>query len=99
MKQANPGRILGPRGQKQVGAAVFWELEEIAAGCSLSASGNCVLPMLICPRKRCPHSCKRMVCLEPFVFVFKTDELLKIRDSSGFFILNNLPNLQRESPN
>jgi hypothetical protein len=44
----NPGRILGPEAQKQVGAAVSWEHgKNVTVACSVGASGNYALQMLI----------------------------------------------------
>lgn len=49
----NPGRILGPKGQKQVGAVTSWERgKNITVCCAMSASGSYVPPMFIFPRKR-----------------------------------------------
>jgi hypothetical protein len=48
-----PVKILGPKGQKQVGAAISWEREKnVTAVCAVSVSGNFVPPMLIYPRSR-----------------------------------------------
>jgi hypothetical protein len=48
-----PVKRLGPKGRKQVGAAISWERgKNITAVCAVSASGNFVPPMLICPRSR-----------------------------------------------
>jgi len=48
-----PGRILGPKGVKQVGAATSWERgKNITIACAMSASGEYIPPMFIFPRKR-----------------------------------------------
>lgn len=51
-----PAKILGPKGQKQVGSVTSWERgKTVTVCCSMSASGNYVPPMFIYPRKRMSH--------------------------------------------
>lgn len=48
-----PGKILAPKGQKQVGSVTSWERgRNITVVCAVSASGAYVPPMFIFPRKR-----------------------------------------------
>lgn len=48
-----PGKILGPKGAKQLGAATSWERgKNITVGCAMSAAGQYIPPMFIFPRKR-----------------------------------------------
>lgn len=48
-----PGKILGPKGQKQVGAMISWERgKNITVVCAFNASGSYIPPMFIYPRKR-----------------------------------------------
>ena len=48
-----PGKILGPKGQKQVGAATSWERgKNVTVVCAMSAIGNYIPPMFIYPRQR-----------------------------------------------
>ena len=48
-----PGRIIGPKGQKQVGAVTSWERgKNITVCCAMSASGTFIPPMFIFPRAR-----------------------------------------------
>ncbi|XP_072397940.1 uncharacterized protein [Diabrotica undecimpunctata] len=48
-----PGKILAPRGQKQVGRVTSWERgKNITVVCAMSASGIYTPPMFIYPRKR-----------------------------------------------
>lgn len=48
-----PGKILAPRGQKQVGGVTSWERgKNITVVCAMSASGIYTPPMFIYPRKR-----------------------------------------------
>lgn len=48
-----PGKILGPKGTKQVGSATSWERgKNITVGCAMSAAGEYVPPMFIFPRQR-----------------------------------------------
>lgn len=52
-----PGRILAPKGQKQVGFATSWERgRTITVMCAMSAGGSYIPPMFIYARKRmCPE--------------------------------------------
>jgi hypothetical protein len=48
-----PVKMLGPKGQKQVGAAISWEQgKNVTVVCAVSASRNFVPPVLIYPRWR-----------------------------------------------
>lgn len=48
-----PSRILGPKGQKQVGSAISLERgKTVTIVCAMSASGGYIPPMFIFPRKR-----------------------------------------------
>lgn len=48
-----PGKIFGPKGQKQVGAATSWERgKNVTVVCAMSAAGNFIPPMFVYPRQR-----------------------------------------------
>ncbi|CAH1974021.1 unnamed protein product [Acanthoscelides obtectus] len=52
-----PGKILGPKGIKQVGAATSWERgKNITVSCIMSAAGEYIPPMFIFPRQRMSHN-------------------------------------------
>jgi hypothetical protein len=94
----NLGRILGPKGEKQVRVAISWERERnITAVCSVSASGNYIPPMLIYPGKRTSLQLQKNGTVGVSCTFSKIGKLLKHFSSSGFFILDNFPKLQRMS--
>lgn len=48
-----PSKILGPRGQKQVGSMISWERgKNVTVVCCMSAGGSFVPPMIIYPRAK-----------------------------------------------
>lgn len=55
-----PGKILAPKGQKQVGAATSWERgKTITVCCCMSATGQYIPPMFIYPRIRMTPALER----------------------------------------
>lgn len=55
-----PGKILAPKGQKQVGAATSWERgKTITICCCMSATGQYIPPMFIFPRLRMTPALER----------------------------------------
>jgi hypothetical protein len=49
----HPSKVLGPKGQKQVGAATSWERgKTVTVCCAMSASGSYIPPFFIFPRQR-----------------------------------------------
>lgn len=55
-----PGKVLAPKGQKQVGSATSWERgRNITVICAFSASGIYLPPMFIFPRQRMSHLLER----------------------------------------
>lgn len=55
-----PGKILAPKGQKQVGAATSWERgKNITVCCCMSAVGQYVPPLFVFPRIRMASSLER----------------------------------------
>lgn len=55
-----PGKILGPKGVKQIGATVSWERgKNITIICAFSAVGHCIPPMVIYPRQRISDQLKK----------------------------------------
>jgi hypothetical protein len=90
----NPGRVVGPKEQKLVGAVISWERgKKVAAVCSISASANHIPPMLICPRKPMSLQLQWNGRVGASILVLKMGGLLR-NCSLGSFITNSSPNLQ-----
>ena len=85
-----PGKILGPKGQKQIGAAVSWERgKNVTVNCAFSASGNYIPPLFIFPRKRLsPLLCKD----GPMDSIYKCSDNGWIKESIFFSWLEHFKN-------
>lgn len=72
-----PGRVLGPKGQKHVGATISRErVDKVPALCSVSASGNYFPPAVTYPRKRMCPQLQKNDPVELFILVLKIGALL-----------------------
>jgi hypothetical protein len=73
-----PRRILGPKGQKQVGAVISWERgQNVTAVWSVGTSGNYIPPILIYLWKRLSPQLQRDGPVGVPLFLFKKSGLLE----------------------
>lgn len=86
-----PGRILAPKGMKQVGFATSWERgKNITVVCGFSTSGIYVPPMFIYARKRMNLQLQKGTYLDLYILVLTKDGLPKNFSCNTWSISKNL---------